>query len=585
MSKFIINCPICNRPIEASTNMFSKKNIKCICGYLVNVELNKIATKECSYCGNKSTYNRGQEDTATCSSCGEKLFSRKKIKFTCPNCLKSHSAFEGTKTYKCSQCDTIINVQSRYLQEQSIGKIALIQWNTGLNNIFIYKHPIERFNTGSQLIVTEGQKAIFFCDGKGLDVFGPGRYTLETHRLPMLDKTFNIGVDTDHMFQSEVYFIRTNRLRIPWSVLKISLEDKKMGFYIDFGCSGSFEAQVLDDDSAARRLLYMVINSTVDDGENKANATTEYSVDYIVKKFNNYIETNIQDLLSNILLENSISILDIDLKKNIIEEMLRQRLNDRVLMDYGMYIPKNMFAIPYLKIHNQQDVSRWRNQVKDKVLNIRDEEFLMAELEERKKRQFVEVQTEQGINIIKAAGEAERTRIASETGVVKAKGEADSIKILSEAESVRIKNIGDADASVYSAQAKAEAQEMRDKNYTYQQETTRIIGKEAMKNGMPGTQGSSISSTTSSIINDMVGFGVSIHATKEILKDVKDNLSPLFNTPNINDIWNCTCGLNEISSNFCPNCGKSRINNSWNCECGTRNISSAFCPNCGKKRG
>lgn len=39
---------------------------------------------------------------------------------------------------------------------------------------------------GSQLIVQESQSGVFFRDGRALDTFGPGRYTLATQNLPLL---------------------------------------------------------------------------------------------------------------------------------------------------------------------------------------------------------------------------------------------------------------------------------------------------------------------------------------------------------------------------------------------------------------
>lgn len=52
----------------------------------------------------------------------------------------------------------------------------------GDNSTFIWKSPIEDFKTGTQLIVHESQEAIFFMNGQALDLFGPGRYTLETRK-------------------------------------------------------------------------------------------------------------------------------------------------------------------------------------------------------------------------------------------------------------------------------------------------------------------------------------------------------------------------------------------------------------------
>ena len=50
----------------------------------------------------------------------------------------------------------------------------------GDNTTFIWKHPCEDFNSLSQLIVHESQEAIFFMNGQTPDLFGPGRYTLDT---------------------------------------------------------------------------------------------------------------------------------------------------------------------------------------------------------------------------------------------------------------------------------------------------------------------------------------------------------------------------------------------------------------------
>ena len=39
---------------------------------------------------------------------------------------------------------------------------------------------------GAQLIIRENQAAVFFRDGKGLDLLGPGRHTLSTLKLPVV---------------------------------------------------------------------------------------------------------------------------------------------------------------------------------------------------------------------------------------------------------------------------------------------------------------------------------------------------------------------------------------------------------------
>ena len=77
----------------------------------------------------------------------------------------------------------------------------------GNNQTFIWKHPSEDFNTGSQLIVHETQEAIFFLNGQALDSFGPGRHELETQNLPLLNGISKITTGGVSPFHSEVYFV------------------------------------------------------------------------------------------------------------------------------------------------------------------------------------------------------------------------------------------------------------------------------------------------------------------------------------------------------------------------------------------
>ena len=70
--------------------------------------------------------------------------------------------------------------------------IASIIKYEGDNNAVIWKHPYEDFNSLSQLIVHESQEAVFFRDGKAMDRFGAGKYTLDTESLPLMKGFFKI---------------------------------------------------------------------------------------------------------------------------------------------------------------------------------------------------------------------------------------------------------------------------------------------------------------------------------------------------------------------------------------------------------
>jgi membrane protease subunit (stomatin/prohibitin family) len=61
---------------------------------------------------------------------------------------------------------------------------------------------------GAQLTVRESQEAVFYRDGKALDVFKAGRYVLQTQNIPLIGKwVTSFGYGPESPFRSEVYFV------------------------------------------------------------------------------------------------------------------------------------------------------------------------------------------------------------------------------------------------------------------------------------------------------------------------------------------------------------------------------------------
>lgn len=67
--------------------------------------------------------------------------------------------------------------------------------------------PAEDLTLGAQLIVNEGQEAIFYKGGQALDLFGAGTHTLATGNLPLLRKIINLPFGGQTPFAAEIYFI------------------------------------------------------------------------------------------------------------------------------------------------------------------------------------------------------------------------------------------------------------------------------------------------------------------------------------------------------------------------------------------
>ena len=111
-----------------------------------------------------------------------------------------------------------------------MAKIAAVIKYEGDNSTFVWKHPCEDFNTSTQLIVHESQEAVFFLNGQALDLFGPGRHTLETQNIPLLRHLINIPTDGETAFHCEVYFInKTEQMAIRWGT---DSKNRKSSSYI-----------------------------------------------------------------------------------------------------------------------------------------------------------------------------------------------------------------------------------------------------------------------------------------------------------------------------------------------------------------
>ncbi len=88
-------------------------------------------------------------------------------------------------------------------------RMEVIQFLDETNRSLVQRIPPEGtadIKIGAQLIVYENQEAIFFRDGKALDRFGPGRYTLTTANVPLITRLLTIPWEKSP-FQCSVYFI------------------------------------------------------------------------------------------------------------------------------------------------------------------------------------------------------------------------------------------------------------------------------------------------------------------------------------------------------------------------------------------
>lgn len=91
--------------------------------------------------------------------------------------------------------------------------IDIIEWIDDSNNtlVFRFERHDNEIKNGAQLIVREGQVAVFVREGQLADVFQPGTHRLETKNLPVLSTLAGWKYGFDSPFKAEVYFVSTRQ--------------------------------------------------------------------------------------------------------------------------------------------------------------------------------------------------------------------------------------------------------------------------------------------------------------------------------------------------------------------------------------
>ena len=555
MAKFVIECPNCGRYAEAKTGFFARKKIDCACGFTIDVRTDKLTSRHCPHCGNDVVFDQSKGTKAKCPVCGESINTMaeqdKMAEFACAQCGVRLQTAKSANVYVCPVCDHENDVPARLKAEEirKEGLASIIKYE-GDNETLVWKHPIEDFNYGSQLIVHESQEAVFFLGGQALDLFGAGRYTLETQQLPLLEKLYKLPADAEATFHSEVYYINmATQMGIKWGTdSKVRLFDPASGLHVEIGAGGEFSIRVTD----SRKLLVKVVGTTAGLKQDQLLGGNGKGF------FRAMVMTQVKSYLAQAIRESGISILEIDERLMDLSEALRDRINPR-LAEYGLTMPE-FFVSRVVTPDDDPNYKRMKQQFAEQYLLVRQEQIRKSEAEAAAQRKAVEAQTEAQMKIIGAQGEAEALKIQKQ-----------------------------AEAEAYRMQAAAEAEEMRMKGYTYQQETARQVGLGAtlaMAQGGGGAAGA---------LGDVAGIGIALGAMGSVVGMTRDAMNPMMEMGSqmgqsmgnaIAGGWNCACGQTNISSNFCPNCGakKPLPPAGWDCSCGQTAITSNFCPNCGSKK-
>ncbi len=216
----------------------------------------------------------------------------------------------------------------------------------GDNSTFVWKHPLEDFNSMTQLIVHESQEAIFFMNGQALDLFGPGRYTLETENIPLLGRFLNRITGDKSPFHCEVYFInKAEQMSIKWGTdSKVQYIEPTYGFPIAIGASGEMSMRVAD----SRKLLIKLVGTESYLGQQQ-----------LVTFFRAILMSRVKTYIAQYMKNNAVSIFEIDEHLTVFSEALHRQLwND--FMNYGIALER-FFVTQVVKPDGDRQYERFKD--------------------------------------------------------------------------------------------------------------------------------------------------------------------------------------------------------------------------------
>lgn len=128
------------------------------------------------------------------------------------------------------------------------GTLQVIEYLDPTGQEIVHRVPEEgsgEIILGSQCVVRENQVAIFFRDGRALDMLGPGRHTLTTLNIPVLVNYLKIPFGSKSPFRAEVVFVNVkDYVDMSWRTPKaIAFRDEDLGV-VRLGTQGKFAFQV-----------------------------------------------------------------------------------------------------------------------------------------------------------------------------------------------------------------------------------------------------------------------------------------------------------------------------------------------------
>ena len=207
--------------------------------------------------------------------------------------------------------------------------VDIIEWIDDSHSTLAWRFPRyqNEIKNGAQLIVREGQKAIFVYRGAMADTFDPGNYELKTENLPVLGTLQGWKYGFDSPFRSEVYFINTRPVTsLRWGTptpVTVRDPDFKM---VQVRANGLCVVKVANPEIFMKEVI-----------------GTDSSVD--VEEIAELLRRVISLAFSDMVMATKLGVIDLQGRQVELSDKLRDFVQERVDDEYGLEIPSITMTI------------------------------------------------------------------------------------------------------------------------------------------------------------------------------------------------------------------------------------------------
>ncbi|ADG79053.1 Virion core protein (Lumpy skin disease virus)-like protein OS=Tsukamurella paurometabola (strain ATCC 8368 / DSM / CCUG 35730 / CIP 100753 / JCM 10117/ KCTC 9821 / NBRC 16120 / NCIMB 702349 / NCTC 13040) OX=521096 GN=Tpau_2448 PE=4 SV=1 [Tsukamurella paurometabola] len=198
--------------------------------------------------------------------------------------------------------------------------VDIIEWLEDDRSVMAWRFP--RYNNeiknGAQLIVREGQEALFVYRGQLADRYGPGGYTLVSENMPVMSTLQGWPHGFSSPFRSEVYFVNRRPITdLRWGTPNpVTIRDPDFGM-VQVRANGLCVVRVIDSPTFLRQVIGT--DSNVDSDE-------------IAELLRRTIATAFSDML----METGVGAIELQGRQRELSEKLREYVQTRIQGPYGL---------------------------------------------------------------------------------------------------------------------------------------------------------------------------------------------------------------------------------------------------------